>query len=87
MNRKITQAAEALNAQPPAPPEPLLVPVAEAARLTGGSVRQAYRKIAAGDLVAVKDGAATRITMESIRRHVAALPRVHCRPSTTARAA
>jgi excisionase family DNA binding protein len=53
----------------------LLHTVPEACAIGGFSRSELYRRLAAGDLEAVKLGRATRITAESLRRMVARLPR------------
>ena len=55
--------------------EPLLIPIPEAVRLSGLSRSGLYRRIAAGDIVAHKSGARTLVAMESLRAHLASLPR------------
>jgi hypothetical protein len=62
--------------------KPLAVSVAEAARLQGfgrkpgGGRNSVYSQIARGEVDAFKDGAKTLITVESIERRQAALPRI-----------
>jgi hypothetical protein len=55
--------------------EPVAVAIPEAMRLTGRSRSGLYDAIGRGELDAVKDGSRTLITMASIRRRQAALPR------------
>jgi hypothetical protein len=62
--------------------KPFAVSVAEAARLQGhgrkpGGGRNAiYEQIARGELEAIKDGVRTLITVASIERRIAGLPRI-----------
>ena len=55
--------------------EPLAVLIPETMRLTGKSRSGVYDAIGRGELDAVKDGARTLVTVASIRRRQAALPR------------
>ena len=55
--------------------EPFAVRVIEAARLTGESRSSIYRSIRKGELDALKSGAATLVTVASIKRRLANLPR------------
>ena len=55
--------------------EPITVRVIEAARLTGESRSSIYRSIRKGELEALKSGAATLVTVVSIKRRLANLPR------------
>jgi hypothetical protein len=55
--------------------EPIFVSVAAAADMLATSRSEIYQRIARGDLDAVKDGARTKITYESIKRVAAALPK------------
>lgn len=55
--------------------EPLTVTIPETIRISGYSRSEVYRRLASGDLEAVKAGRSTRVLMQSIRRSVAALPR------------
>lgn len=87
MNRKNTQVVEALAPQPAATLEPLLVSVAEASRIAGCSVREGFRKLASGRWEAVKDGASTRVILQSVRQDIAALPRANYRSTGAAQAA
>lgn len=57
-----------------APLEPLAVTIKGAERITGYSRSEIYRRLAAGDIRAVKSGARTLILMDSLRAHVASLP-------------
>ena len=64
------------------PVEPFAVSIAEAARLQGlgrkpgGGRSSITEQIAAGEVEAIKDGWRTLITVASIKRRMAALPRV-----------
>jgi excisionase family DNA binding protein len=59
--------------------EPLAVRVIEAARLTGESRSSIYRSIRKGELDALKSGAATLVTVASIKRRLSNLPRFETR--------
>jgi hypothetical protein len=52
----------------------IAAPIREASRISGLSRSEIYRRLAAGDIVAVKSGARTLILMESLRAHLASLP-------------
>ena len=60
--------------------KPLLVSVAEAARLTDAGESTIWDLLAKGELDAVKDGARTKILMASIERHVATRPKAKFQP-------
>jgi excisionase family DNA binding protein len=60
------------------PPRALYAP-AEVERLLGVSHATIYRLLGRGALAAVKIGAATRITAESIERYLASLPAAEVR--------
>jgi excisionase family DNA binding protein len=55
--------------------QPLALPVPQAAAFAGISRSELYRRLAAGDLCAVKVGKRTLILTESLREFVASLPR------------
>jgi excisionase family DNA binding protein len=55
--------------------EPIFVSVAAAAEILATSRSEIYQKLARGELEAVKDGARTKITFESVKRAAAALPK------------
>jgi hypothetical protein len=57
------------------PLEPLVVSVDQAAHLEGCGKTDIYRRIAAGEYDAFKDGKRLRITLASIKRRQASLPR------------
>jgi excisionase family DNA binding protein len=59
--------------------EPLLVGVAETAHILASSRSEIYQMIARGELDAVKDGARTKITFESIRQRAASRPKAQIR--------
>jgi len=64
-----------------APAVPFAVPIKEAQKLLGEKARsEVYEEIKKGALDAVKDGTKTLITMESIQRRQAALPRGLAKP-------
>jgi hypothetical protein len=63
--------------------EPIAVPVPTARRLLGNkATSEVYEAIGRGDLVALKDGRKTLITIASIRAYVAALPRASIKAPT-----
>jgi excisionase family DNA binding protein len=55
--------------------DPIFVSVAAAAEILATSRSEIYQKIGRGELEAVKDGARTKITFESVKRVAAALPK------------
>jgi excisionase family DNA binding protein len=59
-----------------APIKPIVVSIDEAARIMNTSRSEVYQGIARGELAAVKDGARTKITMDSIERRMSSLPRL-----------
>jgi hypothetical protein len=54
--------------------DPITAPIAEAVRISGMSRSEIYRRLAAGDIVAVKNGSRTLIVMASVRDYLARLP-------------
>ena len=58
------------------PIEPLGVKPGEAARLIAASHSTVYRLIGTGDLIAIKRGGSTLVTLASIRAYREACPRV-----------
>jgi hypothetical protein len=54
--------------------EPLALPIPDAQRVSGLSRSEIYRRLAAGDLCAVKSGSRTLVLMDSLRAHLASLP-------------
>jgi hypothetical protein len=54
--------------------EPLAAPILDACRISGLSRSEIYRRLAAGDIRAVKSGARTLVLMDSLRAHLASLP-------------
>jgi excisionase family DNA binding protein len=54
--------------------EPIAAPIPTACRVSGLSRSEIYRRLAAGDLRAVKSGSRTLILMDSLRAHLASLP-------------
>jgi hypothetical protein len=65
----------------PQAPEPYAVRMSEARRRLANKSRSGmYEAIAAGKLIAVKDGARLLITVESINRYSASLPAAKIKP-------
>jgi hypothetical protein len=56
------------------PLEPLALPIPDAQRVSGLSRSEIYRRLAAGDLRAVKSGSRTLVLMASLRAHLDSLP-------------
>jgi len=54
--------------------EILAAPISDACRISGLSRSEIYRRLAAGDIHAVKSGSRTLILMDSLRVHLASLP-------------
>jgi excisionase family DNA binding protein len=52
----------------------LTAPIAEASRISGLSRSEIYRRLATGNIRAVKSGNRTLILMDSLRAHLASLP-------------
>jgi hypothetical protein len=52
----------------------LAAPIADACRISGLSRSEIYRRLAAGDIRAVKSGSRTLILMDSLRAHLMSLP-------------
>lgn len=58
----------------PSEPAPLTAPIPVACRYSGLTRSEIYRRLATGDILAVKSGSRTLILMESLRAHIAGLP-------------
>ena len=56
------------------PTERLAVSIPDATAVSGLSRSEIYRRLASGDIRAVKSGARTLILMDSLRAHVGSLP-------------
>ena len=54
--------------------EPIAAAIPEACRISGLSRSEIYRRLATGDIRAVKSGARTLILVDSLRAHLASLP-------------
>jgi hypothetical protein len=54
--------------------EPVTVTISEGKRISGLSHSEIYRRLARGDIRAVKSGSRTLILMDSLRQHLASLP-------------
>ena len=54
--------------------EPIAVTIQEAIRICGLSRSEIYRRLAAGDIEAIKSGTRTLILLDSIKRYLASLP-------------
>jgi hypothetical protein len=61
--------------------DPLLVSVADARIISGLSRSGLYRRMAAGDIRAVKGGSRTLIVLESLLKHLKSLPAATFRAS------
>jgi hypothetical protein len=72
------RAAASSNSEPPI--QPLVVSVKKAAVILDAGVSKIWEMLASGELDAVKDGWRTKITMTSIERRVANLPRATFKP-------
>jgi hypothetical protein len=64
--------------------ETLAAPIPDACRISGLSRSEIYRRLAAGDIRAVKSGSRTLILMDSLRAHLASLPTATFRAPRTA---
>jgi hypothetical protein len=56
------------------PIEPITVTVPDTIRISGLSRSEIYRRLAAGDLEAIKSGTRTLILLDSVKRYLASLP-------------
>ena len=54
--------------------EPIAVTLPDAIRISGLSRSEIYRRLAAGDIDAIKSGTRTLILVDSIKRYLASLP-------------
>jgi excisionase family DNA binding protein len=54
--------------------EPVAAPIPDACRYSGLTRSEIYRRLAAGDIRAIKSGTRTLILMDSLRAHIARLP-------------
>jgi hypothetical protein len=54
--------------------ELLAAPIPEAVRISGLSRSEIYRRLATGDIRAIKSGSRTLILMDSLKAHLRALP-------------
>jgi excisionase family DNA binding protein len=54
--------------------EPLAAPIPDACHISGLSRSEIYRRLAAGDIRAVKSGSRTLILIDSLRAYMASLP-------------
>jgi len=54
--------------------EPLALPIPAACATSGLSRSEIYRRLAAGDIHAIKSGSRTLVLMDSLRAHLASLP-------------
>lgn len=54
--------------------EPIAAAIPRACHISGLSRSEIYRRLAAGDIRAVKSGSRTLILMDSLRAHLASLP-------------
>jgi hypothetical protein len=63
--------------------EVVAAPIPDACRISGLSRSEMYRRLATGDIRAVKSGSRTLILMDSLRAHLARLPAATFRPPRT----
>ena len=63
---------------------PIAVAIRDAQIVTGFSRSELYRRLAAGDIKAIKSGSRTLILMDSLRAHLASLPPASFRAPKTA---
>lgn len=54
--------------------EVLAAPIPDACRISGLSRSEIYRRLATGDILAVKSGSRTLILIDSLRAYLASLP-------------
>ena len=54
--------------------EPIAAPIPVACRISGLSRSEIYRRLSAGDILAVKSGSRTLVLLDSLRAHLASLP-------------
>lgn len=54
--------------------DPIAVTINDAVRISGLSRSEIYRRLTAGDIVAVKNGSRTLILMASVRAYLDSLP-------------
>jgi hypothetical protein len=54
--------------------EPIAVTIPQAVRISGLSRSEIYRRLAAGDIDAIKSGTRALILVDSIKRYLASLP-------------
>ena len=64
--------------------EALAAPIPDACRISGLSRSEIYRRLAAGDIRAVKSGSRTLILLDSLRAHLASLPAARFRTRSAA---
>jgi excisionase family DNA binding protein len=64
--------------------EPMAAPIPDACRYSGLSRSEIYRCLADGRIQAVKSGARTLILMDTVRAHLATLPRATFRAPPSA---
>jgi Helix-turn-helix domain len=63
--------------------EVVAAPIPDACRISGLSRSEMYRRLATGDIRAVKSGSRTLILMDSLRAHLARLPAATFHPPRT----
>jgi hypothetical protein len=56
--------------------EPLAISIPQTSEITSESRSQVYERISRGEYEAVKSGSRTLVIFESVKRHLASLPRV-----------
>ena len=68
-------------------PVPITATIPNTRRATGWSRSEIYRRLAAGDIKALKHGSRTLIVMDSVRAYLASLPPATFRAPSTKSAA
>jgi hypothetical protein len=63
--------------------DPITAPISDAVRISGLSRSEIYRRLAVGDILAVKNGSRTLILMASVRDYLARLPAATFRAPAT----
>jgi excisionase family DNA binding protein len=77
----LVERDRAASADSEPPIEPLVVSVKNAAIILDAGRSTVWEMLASGELDAVKDGGRTKVTMASIKRRLANLPRAKFKPA------